>query len=364
MATSRRAAIGATRLARSGGRDRRGDGDDDSDDDRGDDRRGRDDGRSRRDVEADLGEQLPETERHPDPQAEPGRAGDEPDRDGLEQHRTQHLPPAGADRTQHREVTGALGDHDRERVVDDEHADEQRDVGERQQEGVEELQVLAELSLLVGGVGLAGEHLDLVVGERRLQAHRELVGADIGRLGDHDAVEAARLTEQLLGSAEVGRDHRRAGDPLDLAERRLADERELDRTGLGQHGERVADRPAFVGHGGAVDDGLVGGSGSASIGELERVEPGVVDPRRSDRRAQLVGGDLTVVTHELGETLDRAGRGVDSIDIEHAGERRLVHALPNLGHRRRRSPIHAGRWRRRLRCWWRAHRRTCVPWCR
>ena len=151
-------------------------------------------------------------------------------------------------------------------------------------------------------------------------------------LGDHDAVEVAGLAEQLLGGAEVGGDHRRAGDPLDLAEHRLTDERQLDRAGLGQDGERVADRPAFVGHGGAVDDGLVGRLGSAPVGELERVEPRVVDPRRSDRRSQFVVGDRTVVTDELGEALDRAGRGVDSVDLEHVGERRLVDALTNLGH--------------------------------
>ena len=161
--------------------DRRGDGDDDADDDRRDDRRGRDDGRARRDVETDLGEQLAEPERHPDPEAEAGGAGDEPDGNRFEQHRAQDLPAAGADGTQHGQVAGALGDHDRERVVDDEHPDEQRDVGEREEERVEELQVLAQVGLLVGGVGLAGQHLDLIVGECRLQAHSQLVGADVGR---------------------------------------------------------------------------------------------------------------------------------------------------------------------------------------
>ena len=213
MATSRRAAIGSHPAGPQRRGDRRGDGDDDPDDDGGDDCRSRDDGRAGRDVEAHLGEQLAQPERHADAEAEPGGAGDEPDGDRFEQHRAQDLPATGADGTQHGEVAGALGDHDRERVVDDEHPDEQRDVGEREEERVEELQVLAQVGLLVGGVGLAGEHLDLIVGERRLQAHRQLVGADVGGLGDHDAVEEARLTEELLGGGEVGGDHRRTGDP-------------------------------------------------------------------------------------------------------------------------------------------------------
>ena len=300
----------------------------------------------------------------PIPRPSPAAQATSPTATASSEHRTQDLAASGTDGTQHGEVAGALGDHDRERVVDDEHPDEQRDVGEGEEERVEELQVLAEVGLLVGGVGLAGEHLDLIVGERRLQANSELVGGDVGGLGDHDAVEVARLTEQLLGGAEVGGDHRRAGDPLDLAEHRLTDERELDRSGLGQDGERVADRPALVGHGGAVDDRLVGRLGRAPLGELERVEPRVVDPRRSDRRSQLVVGDRTVVTDELGEALDRAGRGVDSVDLQHVGERRLVDSLANLGHVAVDRRSRGGRWRRRLRCWWRARRRTCAPWCR
>ena len=207
-------------------------------------------------------------------------------------------------------------------------------------------------------------HLDLVVGERRLQAHRELVGGDVGRLGDHDAVEAARLAEQLLGGVEVGGDHRRAGDPVDLAERRLADERELDRAGLGQHGERVADRPALVGHGGAVDDGLVGRFRSAPVGELERVEPRVVDPRRfrswrpvrcwrPHRRHGRAGRSPGSSRPRRRHRRPRARR--------RASPRRRAHEPRPC---RRRSPIHGGRWRRRLRCWWRARRRTCAPWCR
>ena len=58
----------------------------------------------------------------------------------LDQHRADHLPPARAHRPEQRELPGALGHDDRERVEDQEHADEQRDRGEAEQDVVEELQ--------------------------------------------------------------------------------------------------------------------------------------------------------------------------------------------------------------------------------
>ena len=76
-----------------------------------------------------------------------GRAGDADD-PCLEQHGFQHLRPARAQQSQRRQLPAALGEHDRERVVDDEDADEQRDGGEGEQEGVEESQVLVQIGLL------------------------------------------------------------------------------------------------------------------------------------------------------------------------------------------------------------------------
>ena len=83
-----------------------------------------------------------------------------PDRDRLEHHRAHDLGPAGADGPQHGHVPRPLGDDDGEGVVDDEHPDEQGDVGEGQEEGVEEAQVLLEVGLAVGGVGRAGDDLE------------------------------------------------------------------------------------------------------------------------------------------------------------------------------------------------------------
>ena len=52
--------------------------------------------------------------------------------------RSEHLPARRADRTEQRGLARALGDDDRERVVDAERRDEQRDAGEHEQERFEE----------------------------------------------------------------------------------------------------------------------------------------------------------------------------------------------------------------------------------
>ncbi len=80
--------------------------------------------------------------RHADAGGEADGRGDEPDDDGLEQHRPEHLTAAGTDGPHQRHLLAALGDEDREGVVDDERADEQGDDGEDQQEGVEEAHAL------------------------------------------------------------------------------------------------------------------------------------------------------------------------------------------------------------------------------
>ena len=114
-----------------------------------------------RDVEADGAEQRPQAERQHDA-GRRGRRPRRPRRPATDSSSTERSTwrAAGADGPQHRHLPHALGDDDREGVVDDEHADEQGDVGERHQERVEEAEVLLEVGLLVGGVGLAGEDLE------------------------------------------------------------------------------------------------------------------------------------------------------------------------------------------------------------
>ena len=60
----------------------------------------------------------------------------------------QQLAARGADRPQRRELARPLGDRDRERVEDDEGADEERDAGEREQEVADELRELDRLEVL------------------------------------------------------------------------------------------------------------------------------------------------------------------------------------------------------------------------
>ena len=86
--------------------------------------------------------------------------------------------PAGPDGPQQGELAGALGDDDRERVVDDERAHEQGDQGERQQERVEDGDQLLERVLALGGELGAGD---------RLVAGRQDLGDAGGERGLRDA---------------------------------------------------------------------------------------------------------------------------------------------------------------------------------
>ncbi len=69
----------------------------------------------------------------------------------LDQHRAQHLPARGAEHAQQRELLRALRDGDRERVEDQEAADQQRDAGEHEQRRADEAERVGEvLRLLLG----------------------------------------------------------------------------------------------------------------------------------------------------------------------------------------------------------------------
>ena len=73
---------------------------------------------------------------HPRPM--PEDRTDQADRDRLDQDGRQHLSPARAQRSEQRELAGALRHHDVEHVEDDECADEQRDEPEDQEERPDE----------------------------------------------------------------------------------------------------------------------------------------------------------------------------------------------------------------------------------
>ncbi len=67
------------------------------------------------------------------------------------EHRAEHLSSTRADGSQQRELAASLRDEDRERVVDDEHPDEDGDAGEHEQEDVEEAEALLDVVLVLLG---------------------------------------------------------------------------------------------------------------------------------------------------------------------------------------------------------------------
>ena len=214
-ATSRRAAIGRTRLARTAGTSGRQHADAHAHREGRDDRRRRDHERAARDVEAAGGEQGPQPERQPDPAARPTAAATTPTTTDSSTTERSTWPRRAPDGPQHGQVLHPLGHHDREGVVDDERPDEQGDVGERHQELVEEGQVLLEVGLLVGGVLLAGQRLEARAGRGDLRSIRAR-SADVTPVGRRRArCRSDRLGEQLLGGGVVGGDQRRAGDAVE-----------------------------------------------------------------------------------------------------------------------------------------------------
>ena len=69
----------------------------------------------------------------PSPSPMPASEATEPTSSGLDQHRADDLPAPRAERGHQRQLTGALRDQDRERVEDQEDADQQRQPGEAEQ---------------------------------------------------------------------------------------------------------------------------------------------------------------------------------------------------------------------------------------
>ena len=88
------------------------------------------------------------------------------------------------------------------------------------QERVEEAQVLLELGLLVGGVGLAGEDLEVAANRRSaVDAGRPASSGVTPVGGGHDdGVVGAGLGEHRLGGGVVGGDQGGAGEAVDVAE--------------------------------------------------------------------------------------------------------------------------------------------------
>ena len=247
--------------------------------------------------------------------------GDGSDDEALEQHRGQRLAPGGAEAAQERELPHTLGDGDRERVVDDEGADEQGDAAERQQDVAEDVD---EAELLVHrALDVIGGRLD-PQGDGRLQVRCLDAARELGRrdpvVGAHaDRVDLARAVEDGLRGAQVEDRDRRAGR-ADVAELHEADDAEARGRVVGRDADAVADADMRVGGGEAVDRDLAlvrPAAGDEAQAHQAGLRDGDADLRRpvdAERLAVAVdegGGALHLAAHrgDAGDAPDVARRG-------------------------------------------------------
>ena len=143
-------------------------------------------------------------------ETEADERSEQPDDERLEDDRAENLPPRGADRPQRRELARALGDGDRERVEDDERADEERDAGEDEEEVAEDGRELVDLVHRVGRLRRRAHDLRGVRQHGR-DRRDELVLRDAFDRRDRDRVVLALPVEQLLRGRN--REHREARIP-------------------------------------------------------------------------------------------------------------------------------------------------------
>ena len=303
------ASTGATRLARSARDDGRATRDDEPEDDAEHDAPTTDHHRTFRRLEAHA---LGDAEHGP---ADGGTGQgthdgtDETEHDRLTEHKATHLPRRCAKGAEETQLADALSDQHRERVDDDEPADNHAEAGEQRDELREEPDARRPRGIV------RPDHL-------RPPAERAIKGGDRGlqfplRIeGDEDRVEARRTGEQAGGVAWV--EQGQAAEAQRLAVRRLAHAR---------HGE-VLDRPVRDDPDGApdVDTGPLGGApvehdlpgrGCRPLSELHRRHTRIVDPRHTDRRAEAAERRRAVRCDDDGLAGHGAGRGRDAVERPH-----------------------------------------------
>jgi hypothetical protein len=293
-------------LRRPAGRgDRRQDGDDQAHHQGHDDGAGEDLGTGGGQVDPEGLEQALQPEGDEDAEPQPDDRREEADHAGLGDHRHHHLAAAGPQGPQEGQLAGPLGHQDRERVEDDEAADEQRDAGEHQQGGAEEAEgLLHRLGALVRHL-LAGDHLD---------AGRQDLGHAVAQLqGRHaadrlhvDGVEGRHLAQHPLGRGHVEGGQGGAGQVVRRAETGDAHDGEVLGRALEQDLDRVPD-PDLVGLGRArVDDDFAVGAGLAPGTETKGRQVPVGRPAHAQCRGTAGGDRLAVLVDELGVTAHRA----------------------------------------------------------
>ena len=268
-----------------------------------------------RHLEVDCAEERRQSlcEQHAEPETD--RRGDEAEDGALEDDRAEHLPPRGAERSERRELLRPLRDRDRERVEDDEGADEERDAAEGEQEVADERDELADaLSVLA-------------LPARRRSAPRPCPAgcaaiASISRswLTPSFAATATaskpRLVEHLARGRDVEERDRGAAEAVHVAEADDPGERVRARPGPSPATETCS--PSSKPCSSAVLMSTTTSSGTGCPGafdELEGVEP-LVPGLDAEAEGRVVALDrLPVPVEDLGlvrvagEVEDRPGRG-------------------------------------------------------
>ena len=135
----------------------------------------------------------------------------------LEHDRAEHLPARRTERPQGRELARPLRDRRRERVEDDEAADEQGEAGEGEQDLLDDRQLLVRSLRLRPRLGLAGGDLG-AGGQERLDLAHERLRRDAVLRRHVDLVEPARLAEERLRGRDVEDRERQRADRVERRE--------------------------------------------------------------------------------------------------------------------------------------------------
>ena len=273
----------------------------------------------------------------PMPATMPSTEATSPTSERLDDHRDDDLPPRRPERAQQRELPGALRDDDRERVEDDERADEQRHGGEHQQRGSEE----PELFLQVLGRLVGDRRRRDRLRRRRASAASTDARSSLAATPSSPTTLIASKTPSLPSTSLRGLGledrERRAAEVVGFAEPGDADDREPAGIALEQDLDLVSDRR---------------GSRCAPSRRRpprRRVRSGALPPRisstspaRSFQFVPIVGGPTPPITSSVaGSTiwayaLHVADGDRDAGDSHRSSSSRLVRQRRRA--RRRRSP--------------------------
>ncbi len=249
----------------------------------------------------------------PSPPIRPSTAPSKPSSRRLADDRAEHLPTRGAERAQHAELARALGDGDRERVEDQEGADEQRHAREHEQDDRQEGEVAGDLVRLALGV---------LLGRSRPAPASGMTSR-------------MRLASSLVGDARrprprrSGRTRPLVGDPLRLGQRQLGDAGAAKGVVVAERGD--ADQPV------ALDPPLAGdvervadargrsrsavclsivaslrGARRVALLHVQRLEA-LGRVRGDEVRGEAGGQRVAVLLDELAEREDRARGRLDAV---------------------------------------------------